>query len=164
MSLFARRDSWQRLRATSMLGRMRDDRRGSIQIMTALVIVPLVISVAFAIDYSRVMNVRSQMQAAADAAALGARVSGSDANATAASAAQAFAKANARDMAGVEIKSLDVASTSDGFRVEMTARVPTPALQGTPPASARAARASVRAGSPRRRRARGGAPAGARTS
>lgn len=99
---------------------------GSIKTLTALLIVPLFACVGYAIDYTRVTSVRSQMQAAADAAALAARVTGGGTQQTAKAAAEAFAKANAKDMLQVELKTVKATPTDDGFKVELTAEVPTP--------------------------------------
>ena len=102
------------------------DRRGSIKVMTALLIVPLIATVAFAIDYTRVVNVRSHLQAAADAAVLAAKMSGTDTTDAATAAAQSFAKANSTNLTGVSLKSVTTTPTAGGFKVELAATVPTP--------------------------------------
>lgn len=102
------------------------DRRGGISSMSALLILPLIVGVAIAIDYTRVMSVRSHLQGAADAAALAARTSGTGAENSAKAAAEAFAKANSTNMTGVALKSVQATPTGEGFKVELTATVPTP--------------------------------------
>jgi Flp pilus assembly protein TadG len=47
-----------------------DDRRGGTAILFGLMLLPLMAAVGAAVDYSRAANVRTAMQAAADAAAL----------------------------------------------------------------------------------------------
>lgn len=106
--------------------RFRSDTSGGIKTLTGLLMMPLIASVAFAIDQSRVISVRNHMQAAADAAALAAHGTGADAVAAAKAAAEAYAKANSKDMIGVGLKSVVTTPTADGFIVELTAKVPTP--------------------------------------
>ncbi|TWF49727.1 TadE/TadG family type IV pilus assembly protein [Neorhizobium alkalisoli] len=52
--------------------RLTGDRRGNFGIMTALLLVPLAGAAGMALDFSRAMTVKSQLFAAADAAAVGA--------------------------------------------------------------------------------------------
>lgn len=116
------------------LARFCNCRTGSIKALTALLIVPLFACVGYAIDYTRVTSVRSQMQAAADAAALAARVTGGGNQQSAKAAAEAFAAANAKDMLQVPITSIKATPTQDGFKVELSAEVATPfaAVAGFP--------------------------------
>lgn len=106
--------------------RFRDDEHGGIKTLTGLLIIPTIVSMAFAIDYTRVTSVRAHMQQAADAAVLAARGGGSDPAATAKTQAEAFAKTNTRDMLGVSVKNIETSPTAEGFKIEMTATVPTP--------------------------------------
>ncbi len=53
------------------LGRLRSDKRGNVVMIFALSMIPLVGAVGAAVDFSRANNVRSQLQAAADAASVG---------------------------------------------------------------------------------------------
>lgn len=53
------------------LGRLRSDKRGNVVMIFALSMIPLVGAVGAAVDFSRANNVRSQLQAAADADSVG---------------------------------------------------------------------------------------------
>ncbi len=59
------------------------DRSGNFGIMTALLMVPLVGSAGLALDYAHALSLRTQLYAAADAAAVGAVSEKSDAVAAA---------------------------------------------------------------------------------
>jgi len=50
----------------------KGDRRGNFAVMTSILIVPLLLSVGLAVDYSRIVDARSDIQAAVDAAAMAA--------------------------------------------------------------------------------------------
>lgn len=108
------------------VARFRRDDRGSIKVLTALLIIPVVGCAGFALDYSRALSVRQHLQTAADAAALAARAPEGGTPAAAKAAAEAFARANSKSMLGIEVKTLQVSPTSDGYKVELTASVPTP--------------------------------------
>src|SRR5262245_51588664 len=56
------------LNAASRVG--ADHRRGNVLVLTALMLIPLLVMVALAIDYGYVLKVQSDLQRAADAAAL----------------------------------------------------------------------------------------------
>ncbi|MDB5654837.1 MAG: hypothetical protein JWQ94_2450 [Tardiphaga sp.] len=60
------RTDWLRL-----LGRFRSDQRGSIALLYGIVVVPVIIAMGCAVDYSRAASVRSALQGAADAASVG---------------------------------------------------------------------------------------------
>ena len=53
------------------LRRLRSDRRGNVVLTFALALIPIMGAVGAAVDYSRANNIRSQLQAAADAASVG---------------------------------------------------------------------------------------------
>jgi Putative Flp pilus-assembly TadE/G-like len=53
------------------LRRLRSDRRGNVLLTFALALIPIMGAVGAAVDYSRANNIRSQLQAAADAASVG---------------------------------------------------------------------------------------------
>ncbi len=56
----------------SRLRHFRADRRGAVAIMTALAMVPILLSLGGAIDYARIMALRTRLQQATDSAALAA--------------------------------------------------------------------------------------------
>lgn len=60
------------LPAISTFRRFIRDRRGNISVIFALACVPLITTVGCAVDYSRATQIRSKLQAAADAASVGA--------------------------------------------------------------------------------------------
>ena len=53
-----------------LLGRFRRDQRGSIALLYGITLVPLIIAVGCAVDYSRATNLRAALQGAADAASV----------------------------------------------------------------------------------------------
>ncbi|WP_018902355.1 VWA domain-containing protein [Rhizobium sp. 2MFCol3.1] len=66
-----------------IFGRFVADRSGNVGMITALLTVPLVGAAGLSVDFSHALSVRAQLQAAADAAAVGAIAQSSDAVATA---------------------------------------------------------------------------------
>src|SRR5215212_6090392 len=60
------------MRQARTAGRRRDGERGSIMVMTAVLMVGLVLAVGLCIDVARFYMVRAELQNAADAAALSA--------------------------------------------------------------------------------------------
>lgn len=71
--------------ALSTFSRFIPDRRGNISVIFALACIPLVTTVGCAVDYSRATQIRSKLQAAADAASVGAIAKASPAFAAAGS-------------------------------------------------------------------------------
>jgi hypothetical protein len=63
----------------TLIHRLRADRAGNFGIMTALLVVPLIGSAGLAIDFSHALSLRTQLYAAADAAAVGSIAEKSDA-------------------------------------------------------------------------------------
>ena len=55
-----------------LIGRFRRDQRGSIALLFGITVVPLIIAIGCAVDYSRAASVRSALQSAADAAGVAA--------------------------------------------------------------------------------------------
>src|SRR5436305_9952829 len=55
----------------SLLGRFRTDRRGNVAMIFAITCVPLISAIGCAVDYTRIMQVQSKLQSAADAASVG---------------------------------------------------------------------------------------------
>lgn len=55
----------------SLIGDFRRDQRGNIAVIFALALIPLMTAVGCAVDYSRAAQIRSKLQAAADAATVG---------------------------------------------------------------------------------------------
>lgn len=125
----------------------RDD-RGSIKTLTGLLLIPIIVCVAYAIDYSRVLSVRSHMQNAADAAALAAHGTGADAASIAQQAAEAYAAVNSKHLLGVVVSNITASQTSDGFKVQLMATVPTPfaAVIGYPSTTVTVASESIYGG------------------
>src|SRR5262245_14269936 len=80
--------------ASSLPGRIYSDRRGAVGMMFALCVIPLAAIVGLAVDFGRVYAVKSQTQAALDAAALAAgrvaQVEKTDTLAKASNAASAY--------------------------------------------------------------------------
>src|SRR3984957_8570206 len=70
MKLRALRAEWARLRAP--IAKFRSNKSGNVAIITALCALPLVAAVGCVIDYTTASLVKTKLQAAADAAALGA--------------------------------------------------------------------------------------------
>jgi Flp pilus assembly protein TadG len=66
------------------LRRLRSERRGNVVLTFALLLIPIMGAVGAAVDYSRANNIRSQLQAAADAASVGSVAKSSPAMAAAA--------------------------------------------------------------------------------
>jgi hypothetical protein len=56
---------------TGLIGRFRSDQRGNIAMIFGLALLPLLSAVGCAVDYTRATQLRSKMQAAADAASVG---------------------------------------------------------------------------------------------
>ena len=54
------------------LGRLKGDQKGNILIIMGFAVIPLTFATGFGIDYARAMNLQTQLNAAADAAALAA--------------------------------------------------------------------------------------------
>src|ERR1700716_632504 len=54
-----------------LIGRFRRDQRGNIAVIFAITCVPLISAIGCAVDYTRIMQMQSKLQAAADAAAVG---------------------------------------------------------------------------------------------
>jgi Flp pilus assembly protein TadG len=54
-----------------LIGRFRSDRRGNIAVIFTLACLPLISAIGCAIDYSRAAQIRSKLQASADAATVG---------------------------------------------------------------------------------------------
>jgi hypothetical protein len=55
----------------TLIGDFRRDQRGNIAVIFALALIPVMTAVGCAIDYSRAVQIRSKLQAAADAASVG---------------------------------------------------------------------------------------------
>ena len=62
----------RRLAALSPFRRLRRDRRGNVMLLFGLALIPLVFATGMGIDYGKAMRLQTQMEAAADAAALAA--------------------------------------------------------------------------------------------
>jgi Flp pilus assembly protein TadG len=54
-----------------LIGRFRRDQRGNIAVIFAITCVPLISAIGCAVDYTRIMQIQSKLQSAADAAAVG---------------------------------------------------------------------------------------------
>ena len=57
---------------TNRFSRFFDDRRGAVAILTAFALIPLLLATGGAIDFGRIMVMRSELQQAVDSAALAA--------------------------------------------------------------------------------------------
>jgi Flp pilus assembly protein TadG len=82
---------------TRSLGRLRADQRGNVAMLTALSIVPLTIAAMGAVDVTRGVAARVELQDALDAAALAAGRSGASDNATLQSTGQRVLQQNLTD-------------------------------------------------------------------
>lgn len=105
--------------------RFLDDNRGTVIVMFALSLVPLLVAAGVAVDYSRALAIKSDLQAAADAAALGAKRS--DADETQAAKAKAEAIFNSNKQANAHkasLRSVKFNFSDDGVEVEAIADVP----------------------------------------
>lgn len=144
--------SWAKRRAAAAGGNVTrqffPDERGGIKTLTGLLLIPMIVCVAYAIDYSRVLSVRNHMQNAADAAALAAHGTGANAATIAQQAAEAYAAVNSKHLLGVTVSNITSSQTTDGFKVELTATVPTPfaAVIGSPSTSLKVTSESVYGG------------------
>ncbi len=78
-------------------GKFLKNTGGNVAIMTAVVFLPLVMSVGLVIDYSRISHTQSNLQSAADAAALAAAVQSSLPNAERKKIAENMLRANYKD-------------------------------------------------------------------
>ncbi|MGD9783442.1 MAG: pilus assembly protein TadG-related protein [Hyphomicrobiaceae bacterium] len=105
--------------------RLAMEQRGSVAIMTGLLIIPLFLVAGLAIDYSRAISVKHQLQFAADAAALAARGSTEDATEAARAAAAAFVQSNTEKLGGVTLDSVTLTPTTGGYLVSLKATMPT---------------------------------------
>jgi Flp pilus assembly protein TadG len=63
---------FRRLAGLSPFRRLRRDRRGNVMLLFGLALIPLVFATGMGIDYGKAMRLQTQMEAAADAAALAA--------------------------------------------------------------------------------------------
>ncbi len=99
----------------------RADETGGMAILLGLFLVPLLFMGGLAVDYTRGLSVRYQLQAAADSAVLAARGTSDDAQSSVRSVANAFVKTNAEKLNGAKLKPAVVVQTDSGVRVELTA-------------------------------------------
>jgi Flp pilus assembly protein TadG len=63
---------FHRLRRSGLYRRLTGDRRGNVMLLFGLALIPLVFATGMGIDYGKAMRLQTQMEAAADAAALAA--------------------------------------------------------------------------------------------
>lgn len=101
------------------------DEHGGLAMITGLLVVPIFLMAGIALDYTRALSVRQQLQNAADAAALAAKGDPENAAAAAEQAAQAYANANIGPLNGATLAPASVVPTSDGYEVTLTASMPT---------------------------------------
>lgn len=98
-----------------------NDRSGQVVILFGLMLIPIVGAAALAVDYSRGLAVRDQIQSAADAAALAAKNDPALSPAEAKEKAESYFAENAKKLYGGELKDLHVTVTKE--EVEVTAKV-----------------------------------------
>lgn len=98
---------------------------GNVAILFAVLLIPLSGVGALAVDYGRFISVRSQVQSAADSAALAALANGSLNPAELRAKAQAYFDANKNRFQDLNISEVSKTPTSDGIRVDVTATLPT---------------------------------------
>lgn len=101
------------------------EQTGSVGLLFALLAIPLTLFGGLAIDYTRGMSVKHQLQVAADAAALAAKGTGDNAEQAAREAAEAYVHANATRLNGATLGTVVVVNTGEGIRVDLTASMPT---------------------------------------
>ena len=101
------------------------EQTGSVGLIFALLAIPLTLFGGLAIDYTRGMSVKHQLQVAADAAALAAKGTGDNAEQAAREAAEAYVRANATRLNGATLGTVVVVNTAEGIRVDLTASMPT---------------------------------------
>ncbi len=99
------------------------DRRGTIAILAAFAIFPLVGAVAIALDYSRAFRAHSALQSAIDAAALSAARLGNVSTGQINTAATAFFEANGGRARNIDGLNLSILKTPTGVKIEAAGTV-----------------------------------------
>lgn len=107
------------------ISRFATDNSGATIVIFAVSMVPLAIACGVAVDFSRAMSVRSELQAAADAGALSARGGGQGGTQLAESRAKAVAQANRRQLHSATISRIRADMSNGLVEVTIDAQVPT---------------------------------------
>src|SRR5690606_11851523 len=109
----------------SLLHRFLSDRQGAVAILFGIALIPLVVAVGAAIDYSRAVNVRTKIQGAIDAAALAAASSLNATDAERIALAQSVFDANFPvGVTGIDVDP-DIRIENDAVVVTVDAALPT---------------------------------------
>lgn len=104
---------------------LRND-RGSIAIIFAAVLVPVVMSIGIAIDYGRALTAKTELQSATDAAALaGASLSGQDNNGARQAAAVSILENNATNLVSANGMQRSISFNGNSITVATSTAVPT---------------------------------------
>ncbi|MBU1210720.1 MAG: pilus assembly protein [Alphaproteobacteria bacterium] len=116
---------WRLQRAPSAARRFADSQSGTIAVLFALLLVPILGIVFGGIDYSRAMSVQSQLQTAADAAATSAASRLAEGRSQAETAFKAAFRANLPKALRDQPYELSIAGNASRLSVELTTSVPT---------------------------------------
>ncbi len=116
----------RRIAGTVAGTRFMADERGAIAIIFGFIVVSLLGISALAIDYSRGISVQSDIQAAADAAALAARADATLSTSAIIDKAKKFYEANAKQAGMAEITGVDVKPDDTSVEVTVRAKMDTP--------------------------------------
>jgi Flp pilus assembly protein TadG len=99
-------------------------RRGNLAIMGALCLVPLILAMGVAVDYTRLVAARSRLQAVADAAALAVASSKETDQTRVRQLAEAFVAANQTDESLDGARIVSIAANDTNVDIGMTVQVP----------------------------------------
>ncbi|MGI9478127.1 MAG: pilus assembly protein TadG-related protein [Hyphomicrobiaceae bacterium] len=116
---------WAAMMRRTCLERFAGDRKGAVAMLFAGALVPVIAVVGIAVDYSRASNVRVQLQAAADAAAMAGAVSKTTTTAARTAAAEQSFDANTANLKHGATATRTATPGSDQVTVTASATLPT---------------------------------------